>query len=249
MKWDLHGRRCVVTGAANGIGKATAHLLAAEAARLVLVDLDAEALAGVATECRDAGAGQVVTLAGDLTDLARVRELGALASDAMGKLDCLVLAAGIIRRDPITELSDEHWDQVLNVNVRAVFQLSRELLPLTADGGSVVLFSSDAGRRGSPGKAAYATSKAAIIGLARSIVGEVGGRGIRVNTLAPGFIDTQMNAQTFAEKGDQLAAETPLGRHGRPEEVAAVVAFLCSDASSFVNGVTLPVNGGQYLAG
>ena len=137
----------------------------------------------------------------------------------------------------------------MNVNVRAVFQLTRELLPQMADGGSIVFFSSDAGRRGSPGKAAYATSKAAIIGLARSIVGEVGGRNIRANVVQPGFIDTQMNIQTFQEKGDVLAAETPLGRHGRPEEVAQVVAFLCSDASSFVNGIVLPINGGHYMAG
>ena len=113
----------------------------------------------------------------------------------------------------------------------------------------MVLFSFDAGRRGSPGKAAYATSKAAIIGLARSIVGEVGRRQIRVNIVAPGFIDTRMNAETFAVKGDVLAEETPLGRNGRPEEVASVIAFLCSDAASFVNGAVVPINGGHYMAG
>lgn len=249
MNWELTHRRAVITGAANGIGRATALALAAEATRLLVVDLDAERLAETAQVCRSAGALQVETFAGDLTVVENVRLVGELVRKQLGGLDLLVPAAGIIERDPIEQLSDEHWDRVMNINVRAVFQLTRELLPQMADRGSIVLFSSDAGRRGSPGKAAYATSKAAIIGLARSIVGEVGSRQIRVNVVQPGFIETQMNAQTFLEKGDVLAAETPLGRHGRPEEVAQVVAFLCSDASSFVNGIVLPINGGHYMAG
>lgn len=249
MNWELTQRRAVITGAANGIGRATALALAAEATRLLIVDLDGDRLAETAQVCRSAGALQVETFAGDLTDIENVRRVGEIVRDQLDGLDLLLPAAGIIGRDPIEQLSDEHWDRVMNVNVRAVFQLTRELLPQMADRGSIVLFSSDAGRRGSPGKAAYATSKAAIIGLARSIVGEVGRRQIRVNVVQPGFIDTQMNAQTFQEKGDVLAAETPLGRHGRPEEVAQVVAFLCSDASSFVNGIVLPINGGHYMAG
>lgn len=249
MKWDLEHRRAVITGAANGIAKATALLLAGEGMRLVLVDLDAGRLAATADECRTAGAEQVETFAADLTDGEKVHELGDLVRDSMDGLDLLIPAAGIIGRDPIDQMPDEHWDRIMNINVRAVFQLNRELLPQMADGGAVVLFSSDAGRRGSPGKAAYATSKAAIVGLARSIVGEVGRRQIRVNIVAPGFIDTRMNAQTFAEKGDVLADETPLGRNGRPEEVASVIAFLCSDASSFVNGTIVPINGGHYMAG
>lgn len=249
MQWDLSGRRAVITGAANGIARATALLLAAEGVRLVIVDLNAERLAATADECRQAGSPQVETFAADLTDGSKMAELGELVRTTMDGLDFLVPAAGIIDRAPIDEMTDDQWDRVLNINVKAVFQICRVMLPMMADGGSVVLFSSDAGRRGSPGKAAYSTSKAAIIGLSRSIVGEVGARGIRVNTLAPGFIDTQMNAATFAEKGDELAASTPLLRHGQPEEVASVVAFLCSDASSFVNGITLPVNGGQYMAG
>lgn len=249
MKWDLNGRRAVITGAANGIGRATAMELAREGARLLIVDLDGDRLADTAQICLLAGAEQVETLAADLTRSQAMDLLGEIVQTRFDGLDILVPAAGIIGRDPIEQLSDEHWDKVMNVNVRAVFQICRRLLPLMADGGSIVLFSSDAGRRGSPGKAAYATSKAAITGLARSLVGEVGHRQIRVNVVAPGFIETQMNAQTLAEKGDVLAAETPLGRNGLPDEVAQVIAFLCSDAASFVNGVVLPINGGHYLAG
>ena len=248
MKWDLEHRRAVITGAANGIARATAHQLASDGARLVLVDLDADKLAITAEQCRKSGAEQVETFAADLTDGDAVHRLGEFVTSTMDGLDLLIPAAGIIGREPIVEMPDEHWDRIMNINVRAVFQLNRELLPLMADGGSVVLFSSDAGRRGSPGKAAYATSKAAIIGLARSIVGEVGRRQIRVNIVAPGFIDTRMNAETFAVKGDVLAEETPLGRNGRPEEVASVIAFLCSDAASFVNGAVVPINGGHYMA-
>ncbi len=249
MDWNFERRRAVITGAANGIARATALLMARAGARLVIVDLNAEQLAQTERDCLAAGAPQVVSFAADLTDAAKLTELAQLVESELGGLDLLIPAAGIIDRAPVVELPDSQWDRVLNINVRAVFQLNRELLPKMADGGSIVLFSSDAGRRGSPGKAAYATSKAAIIGLARSIVGEVGHRQIRCNVVAPGFIETQMNAQTFAEKGDVLAAETPLGRHGRPEEVADVIAFLCSDASSFVNGAVLPINGGHYMAG
>lgn len=238
---SLAGRRAFLTGGAKGIGAAIARQLAAEGADVVIADLDLDAASLLAAEI---GA---VAVHLDVTDLARVREtiLG------FGPFQILVNNAGMDQHAFFTQTGVDDWRKLLAVNLEAVFATTHAVLPAmqAAGFGRIVNIASEAGRMGSRGGAVYAAAKGGVIAFTKSIARENGRKGITANVIAPGPIDTPMLRQAVELGGDKLIAAmtsaTLAGRLGTPEEVAAAVVFLASDAAGFITGETLGVSGGM----
>jgi NAD(P)-dependent dehydrogenase (short-subunit alcohol dehydrogenase family) len=240
----LGDRLCLVTGAASGIGYATAEMLAAQGARLALWDLDDAALEAVPTD----GAAAVERATVDVSDHDAVE---AAIATLPGPIAAVVHCAGIYTTSPLPEVEEASWDRVLDVNLKGAFNVAQAVAPgmIEAGGGSLVLFGSFAARTGGlRASAPYASSKAGIAGLTKHLAQWGGPHGIRVNCIHPGFIQTPMNAILSDEAKAQAVATTPLRRLGDPPECAAAAVFLASGLASFVHGVELDVNGGMYLA-
>lgn len=239
LPWSLEGRAALVTGAAGGIGSAVVRLLAGAGARVVATDL-----AGSPVE----RGGDAV--AGDLSRPHAVRECVAEAVRRAGGLDIVVHAAGITRDAVLWKMDDAAWGEVMRVNLDSAFWLLREAVPTLrrSECGSIVLISSINAERGKFGQSNYAASKAGLVGLARSAAREVGKFGIRINVVAPGWIDTPMTARLPPELRERALAESALGRAGSPEDVASAVLFLASPMSRHVTGQVLRVDGGQLMA-
>jgi len=243
------GRIGVVTGAASGLGRATAIGLAAEGARLLLLDRDEAGLAATRAQCPGA-----IALAMDVTRGAEMDRARAAAAE-LGGVEMLATAAGVLGpTKPLHEVSEEEWDQLFAINVKGTWLAIRAFLPqmLEAKRGAIVTFSSGAGLMGNATMPAYSASKGAIVLLTKSIATCHAAEGIRCNTVCPGPIDTPMLRDTFAKAGDGAAererffrARNPMQRFGEAEEVAAAVLFLLSDAAGYINGVALPIDGGK----
>ncbi len=235
----LDDKVAVVTGSGGGIGGAASSLLVAAGATVYAVDLPGRPVpSGVRFAPCDIG------------DRAAVRELVAHVSKEAGRLDVLVHAAGIVRDGVLWKMTDDDWADVLRVNLDAAFWLLRASAPLmrAGGGGSVVLVTSINGERGKFGQANYAAAKAGLIGLGRSAARELGRFGVRVNLVAPGWIETGMTAGLPESARIKAVEETALGRPGRPEDVAAAILFLVSDMSRHVTGQIVRVDGGQLTA-
>jgi A-factor type gamma-butyrolactone 1'-reductase (1S-forming) len=245
----LQGKVAVITGAAGGIGRASALLFAREGAQVVLGDLAEEALEESARLVEEAG-GEVVSRVTDVTRREDVAALVALAEERFGRLDAAFNNAGIPGgMQAFAEHTDEQFDQVMDINVRGAWMSTQEEIRamLRSGGGSIVNASSGLGIIAAPQLAAYVTSKHAVLGLTRTVALEYAREGVRVNAVLPGVVDTAMPQQMFATAPgaiDAIAAHSPMGRLARPEEVAEAAAWLCSDRSSFVNGHGLVVDGG-----
>jgi 3-oxoacyl-[acyl-carrier protein] reductase len=241
----LAGRVCLVTGAASGIGLATARILAGEGARLVVWDRD-----GAALEAEDFGT-ETDRAVVDVADREAVRSAIAATVESHGGVDALVHCAGIYTTEPVPEVSAESWDTVLSVNLGGAFNVCQAVAePMRAAGdGRIVLFGSFAARTGGlRASAPYASSKGGIAGLTKHLAQWGGPLGIRVNCIHPGFIQTPMNAILSDQAKQDAVNATPLRRLADPPECAAMAVVLASDLASFVHGVELDVNGGMYLA-
>ena len=255
MAGSLENKVAIVTGAASGIGRAIALLFAREGAAVVLTDLNEAGGREVEQEI-SANDGRAIFEGTDVTRDADCGRIAALAEEAFGGLHVVVNCAGIIRRASVLELSEEDWDRVMAVNVKSMFLMSRHAIPLIArtGGGSIINMASGWGLAGGPKAAVYCASKGAVVLLTKAMAIDHGPQNIRVNCICPGDTDTGMlrnEAQQLGEPGDKFLAEAarrPLGRVGRPEEIAQAALYLASDASSFVTGTALVVDGGG-LAG
>lgn len=244
----FEGRVGLVTGAASGIGRDVALALAAEGARLVLMDRDATGLAEVAARC---GGVAVPADVASAADMARAAE----ALDALGPVRLLVTAAGILGPTaPLPDVAEEEWDRVFAVNVKGTWLALKAVLPrmATAGGGAVVTVASGAGLAGNAVFPAYSASKGAVVLMTRSVATGHAAQGIRANAVCPGQIETPMLHSVFAGLGDRapgveatFKARNPSGRFGTAEEVTGPVLFLLSDEASYINGAALPIDGGR----
>jgi 3-oxoacyl-[acyl-carrier protein] reductase len=240
----LSGRAALVTGASRGIGRAIAEGLAAQGCAVAVGHSSGDGPAVVATI--EAAGGRAVALQGDLADTAAAAALVPRSIEALGHLDILVNNAGITRDGLAVRMSDQDWQAVINVDLTAAFALCRAALRpmLRQRFGRIVNIASVAGVTGNPGQANYSAAKAGLIGLTKALAKEVGARGITVNAVAPGFIDTDMTASLESAVRERAVAMVPAGRMGTAVEVAAAVVFLSSPAASYVNGHVLHVDGG-----
>jgi len=244
----LEGKIALVTGASRGIGKAIADMLGSQGATVIgtaTTESGADAISQRFTAAGIAGRGMCL----DVSDGTSVEAVIKAISDAYGAVGILVNNAGITRDNLLMRMKEDEWDSVVNTNLSSVYRLSKACLRamMKAKTGRIISIASVVGSSGNAGQTNYAAAKAGMLGFTKSLAQEVGSRGITVNAVAPGMIDTDMTRELPDAQRDALLASIPLGRLGQPEEIAAVVAFLASDLGGYVSGETIHVNGGMYM--
>jgi len=242
IMFDLTGKSALVTGASGGIGGAVARALHAAGATVALSGTRIAPLEALAAEL----GSRAHVLVCDLSDMAAVDALPKAAAEAMGAVDILVNNAGITRDGLMMRMSDDDWDQVINVNLGSTFRLCRGVLRgmMKARWGRIINITSVVAQAGNPGQANYAAAKAGVAGMTKSLAQEIASRGVTVNCIAPGLIATPMTDKLNGEQRDKILAGVPAGRMGEPAEVAAAALFLASVEAGYITGATLDVNGG-----
>jgi 3-oxoacyl-[acyl-carrier protein] reductase len=246
VRLDLSGKVAVITGASRGIGRQTALTLASAGATVVLTSRG-DAAAAVAAEVTSAG-GQALALAADVADADAVQRVVETTTERFGRLDVLVNNAGITRDQLLLRMKRDDWDAVLATNLTGTFLCTQAVLKtmLKQRSGRIISISSVVGQSGNPGQTNYAATKAGIIGFSKALAREVASRSITVNVVAPGLIDTDMTRDISSDAQANWASAIPLGRLGTPQDVAAAVCFLASDAAGYITGQVLAINGGMY---
>jgi len=245
----LRDRVAVVTGAGRGIGRAIALVLAREGAKVCLVDIDEERLEAIQAEIAGTGR-EAFTLLCDITKMSQVMERMGWIKETVGRVDILVNNAGIIRRGTIETVTEEDWDRVIEVNLKGTFNCCKAVVEMMKKQGygKIVNVSSIAGKLGditsAPG---YGPSKAGVDALTKTLARQLAQYGVNVNGVSPHAIETEMSAQWPEQRRKEIIASIPLGRLGRPEDVAEAVLFLASDDASFITGEILDVNGGALM--
>ncbi|QJF51516.1 3-oxoacyl-ACP reductase FabG [Roseobacter ponti] len=243
--FDLTGKNALVTGASGGIGAEIARVLHGAGATVGLSGTRTEPLEALAAELGE----RAHVLPCNLGDSEAVNALPKEAAEAMGSVDILVNNAGITRDNLFMRMSDEEWQSVLDVNLTATFRLCKGVMRgmMKARWGRIVNISSVVGATGNPGQANYAASKAGMVGMSKSLAYEVASRGITVNAVAPGFIETAMTDKLTDDQKAGIMGQIPAGRMGTPDEIASAVLFLASAEAAYVTGTTLHVNGGMAM--
>lgn len=244
----LSGKVALVTGSTRGLGRAMAERLAVEGASVVVTGRDGRRAQEVAEQLVAQG-HQAIGLALEVSDAASVANALNEIEERLGPVDILVNNAGINRDMLLVRMDEEAWEEVMRVNVTGAYRLAKGVLRgmMKRRWGRIINVSSVVGLIGNPGQTNYGASKAALIGFTKSLAREVASRGITVNAVAPGFIQSDMTDALSAEQKERLADKIPMGRIGRPEEVASCVAFLASDDAAYITGHTLVVDGGLAM--
>lgn len=243
---DLKGKAALVTGGSGGIGRAIVEALAAAGADVAVnYSRNQEAGEAAAAAARESGV-RAVALRADITDPAQVDAMVSSALEALGRLDILVNNSGVTRDGLLMRMKDEDWDVVLDTNLKGAFHCSRAVVKhlLKQRAGRIINITSVVGVTGNPGQTNYSASKAGLIGFTKSLAREVASRGVTVNAVAPGFIRTAMTDRMTPEQQEHVLSGIPLGAYGEPQDVAAAVAFLASDAARYITGHVLHVDGG-----
>ncbi|MCV3271149.1 3-oxoacyl-[acyl-carrier-protein] reductase [Roseobacter sinensis] len=243
--FDLTGKSALITGASGGIGAEIARALHGAGATVALSGTRVDPLDALASELTE----RAHVLPCNLSDMAAVEALPKQAAEAMGAVDILVNNAGITRDNLFMRMSDDEWQSVLDVNLSATFKLCKGVMRgmMKARWGRIVNISSVVGATGNPGQANYAASKAGMVGMSKSLAYEVASRGITVNAVAPGFIETAMTDKLTDDQKTGIMGQIPAGRMGTPAEIGAAVLYLASPEAAYVTGTTLHVNGGMAM--
>lgn len=245
---ELKGQVAVVTGGAQGIGRAIAQALVEQGGDVLISDINLERARETAAEL-STGDRRVAAVKADVQDAAQVNEMVAAAQQEFGRVDILVNNAGITRDGLLLRMKEEDWDLVMNINLKGAFFCTKAVLSIMTRQrrGRIVNIASVVGVMGNAGQSNYAASKAALIGFTKSVAREYGSRGITVNAVAPGFIDTAMTQSLTDDVKNNLQKQIPLGRLGTCGDVAQAVAFLVSDRAAYITGQVVHVNGGMLM--
>lgn len=246
---NLEGKIAVITGGSRGIGRACAIYLAGLGATILLNYASNEAAAQEVKNTIEKQGGKADIFRFDVSSYTEVQDFFAEALRETGRVDILVNNAGTTRDGLLVRMSEEDWDRVLDVNLKGAFNCMRGVAKamIKQRSGRIINISSVIGSLGNAGQANYAASKAGLVGLTRSVARELAPRGILVNAIAPGYIETDMTAAISDEMKKSLSSQIPLGRLGSPEDVAVVVGFLASEAASYITGQVIHVNGGMFM--
>lgn len=243
--FDLAGRNALITGASGGIGGAIARALHGAGAAVALSGTRVDALESLAASL----GSRAFAIPADLADSGGAQQLAKDAEAALGQVDILINNAGLTRDGLAMRMKDEDWDTVLNVNLSAAFRLSRAMLRgmMKRRYGRIVAIASIVGVTGNAGQVNYAASKAGLIGMSKSLAQEIASRGITVNCIAPGFVDTAMTGALDEQQRESLSGAIPAGRFGTVDDIAAGALYLASDEAAYVTGQTLHINGGMAM--